>query len=665
MKVSLFQSRIITLCGLALLIFATTPGIGDIILSYPIKVGPGSSKRPEAQNLQDPNQRHQVNVDITAIPGYTLSGVSCHSAGWSGSAGHYSWVYEPEYSSTGYSGYFDGDVVPESTGGGGEGPPPDYHFDAYVHGGLDSFIVTPQGNNLVPVGESKEYTAKENGSAAESNWTWKTPDMPSGSTFTPSPPTGKTSVTAYCPEAGPYEIQAALASDQSGKTTACANYIPTGVQRLYAKQTNNASNWEEVEQSLPIQGGTTNSEVPVLYVPYTEDENGQSTTSVTLKAFAYPTSDFPEDSTIPDWSAEIDGQTYPQLSWDGQEEVTALQMEPGQHTISVECGNKLTVDIIVLKVDIEINNTPVDDDDAVCRYSTDPAERPTVSCRARIHGLTSGEKTIILTGNKVRFPDEGATSKSLLLPASGGWVSFLISGQIESDATNDALILAHLEEPDGLVLAREDLTVLWVELNIRVIQNAAFSEENDCSVKPIPEKLGAQKITDVSGSYDISPSLSYVVEICGNVKPANFENNIIIARDVIARFSALVKPSEDPQVSIQDPITRQQGGNDTGNALLQDQAPTPNGKIYDWDCPGFLLSAGTEPGKEWDDHTAVYVRKNFIQFTLFNGVRCSNDFPWYARISGELVDGIWFHYTRPNHSDDNAAGSGATGMTID
>ncbi len=231
--------------------------------------------------------------------------------------------------------------------------------------------MTPQGNNLVPVGESKEYTAKENGSAAESNWTWKTPDMPSGSTFTPSPPTGKTSVTAYCPEAGPYEIQAALASDQSGKTTACANYIPTGVQRLYAKQTNNASNWEEVEQSLPIQGGTTNSEVPVLYVPYTEDENGQSTTSVTLKAFAYPTSDFPEDSTIPDWSTEIDGQTYPQNTWDGQEEVTASQMEPGTHTISVSCGNTLSINVVVRGVDIQELASRNSDDIQVQCYEND------------------------------------------------------------------------------------------------------------------------------------------------------------------------------------------------------------------------------------------------------------------------------------------------------
>ena len=110
---------------------------------------------------------------------------------------------------------------------------------------------------------------------------------------TPNDTSGNTNTyDAYCTHAGSYTLQAEKHDDD--KITALATYIPTGVQRLYAKQTNNASNWEEVEQTLPIQGGTTNSEVPVLCVPYTEDENGQSTTSVTLKAFAYPTSDFPE-----------------------------------------------------------------------------------------------------------------------------------------------------------------------------------------------------------------------------------------------------------------------------------------------------------------------------------------------------------------------------------
>jgi hypothetical protein len=327
-------------------------------ISHSHNVGPGYSDTT-TENIPDKNQNWSIEVDIS------WSGGTLQNEGFTGDfsgsfSGGFSKLYTAGDSTTGYYGHFYGEIIPESMGGGGEGPPPDYRFDAYAKGGVDSFTVTPdQARIPVPASstDSTTFTATTN-----AKWIWAQ-TMPGS--FSANDTSGSNDTyDAYCTHAGSYTLQAEKHDD---KITALATYIPTGVQRLYAKQTNNASNWEEVEQTLPIQGGTTNSEVPVLCVPYTEDENGQSTTSVTLKAFAYPTSDFPEDSTIPDWSTEIDEQTYPQLAWDGQEEVTALQMEPGTHTISVECGNALKVEVIVIYVDLDVdtdrNNTLNDDDD--------------------------------------------------------------------------------------------------------------------------------------------------------------------------------------------------------------------------------------------------------------------------------------------------------------
>jgi hypothetical protein len=84
----------------------------------------------------------------------------------------------------------------------------------------------------------------------------------------------------------------------------------------------------------------------------------------------------------------------------------------------------------------------------------------------------------------LRFPEAGDTTKNVLLPASGKWVPFEISGEIGSAALKDAIIEARLAStcPDGGASAVGDLkgtkpaTVFWFDAaSIQLTQGGNYS----------------------------------------------------------------------------------------------------------------------------------------------------------------------------------------------
>ena len=137
----------------------------------------------------------------------------------------------------------------------------------------------------------------------------------------------------------------------------------------------------------------------------------------------------------------------------------------------------------VVKVDIEVNNTPETADDVVALYSDDPPLRPTVHCRARVQGLCSGSVPTVLTGtgDRIRFSGVADLTRTLSLPADGGWVGFDVSGQKVSGSINDTQIQAHLYDKNHCVCGSQRLTVLKVEIN-RVISDQLPNRE--CNVLP-------------------------------------------------------------------------------------------------------------------------------------------------------------------------------------
>ena len=336
-----------------------------------------------------------------------------------------------------------------------------------------------------------------------------------------------------------------------------------------------------------------------------------------------------------------------------------------------DCSDTDTVEFYIINVELESNNTAGQDDDIVVRYSTNPAGRPTIPCRARVQGLGSGSINVVLKnkagGGDLRFPGATDTTKTLSLPSSGAWVAFNISGQVKSTAMKDAIIEARLNAADGPICAEEDLTVLWVDnYALRDGQDDSFSADNDSQIKPDPALLGSQSLV---GDYITPATMARVVEIGADVNPSSFDDYIEFKRDNIADFLAY---QELPQAPIIVPnkthlnIPRNpNGGNDPMSSGNFDGLASSAGRIYDFDSPGH--ESTTLPNLPAG--IIMYYRYNFLEYTTYNGVRCSDDFAWFARVSTRKTtppgSAAYDFYTRPDHLDDNSAGSGPTSMDVD
>jgi len=125
----------------------------------------------------------------------------------------------------------------------------------------------------------------------------------------------------------------------------------------------------------------------------------------------------------------------------------------------VNCEDK--VKLTVLDVEIEINNTVAQNDDAVRVKSDVPVSRPTIPSRARLLGPPPGDVLLVLTNPdaRLRFPEATDTTKTLVLPQTGAWTAFEISGESPSMALDDALIVAHLDSATGSERGTENVTV--------------------------------------------------------------------------------------------------------------------------------------------------------------------------------------------------------------
>jgi hypothetical protein len=143
---------------------------------------------------------------------------------------------------------------------------------------------------------------------------------------------------------------------------------------------------------------------------------------------------------------------------------------PSSGTGGAPCGSGATCPAApptppAVAVEIEINNTPATTDDLVQLKCDHPAHRHKTPCRIRVKGTAPGPVFIVLTNpdGRLRFPDAADTTRSLTLPANGGWVPFEISGETGSSAIGDAKIEAHENTASGPVRGTKDATVFWFD----------------------------------------------------------------------------------------------------------------------------------------------------------------------------------------------------------
>ena len=328
-----------------------------------------------------------------------------------------------------------------------------------------------------------------------------------------------------------------------------------------------------------------------------------------------------------------------------------------------------TVDVYVVQGTIDVNGTSHNGDDVVCRYSTNPPGRPTVDCSTYLAGWPSDESdpTVVFSCPKLRFPLESDTSKTLSLDKGGNSSYFQISGHVQSETTGDAEIEARIPAEDNLLICVAPVTVLWVDgITMRDTQDAEFSMENNSEQKPIPQRLGLQYLIQ-----DITvESISHVIEFRGEVHPSDSFEHPNFDRDNIDEFVTLSYGETvfSPYMYSTNKIRGSISGNDTSSEWYRDDNSQLCGVIFDLDTPGFRTGMG-DLGIMNDVGTRIYMRCNFLEFAKLNGVRCSNDFPWFVRITAEKTGGpgvgTYQFLTREGHPSDNSAGMGQTSVTID
>jgi len=120
-----------------------------------------------------------------------------------------------------------------------------------------------------------------------------------------------------------------------------------------------------------------------------------------------------------------------------------------------------TVKLTVIDVEVEINDTPAQNDDVVRVKSDVPVIRSKVACRARVVGSPAADVVVVLANpnGRMRFPESADATKTLTLPRTGAWVAFEISGESASAALDDAIIVVHLDTATGSDCGSEDVTV--------------------------------------------------------------------------------------------------------------------------------------------------------------------------------------------------------------
>jgi len=307
----------------------------------------------------------------------------------------------------------------------------------------------------------------------------------------------------------------------------------------------------------------------------------------------------------------------------------------------------------------------------VPRHSTNPEEWPELECMVMTKGTEQSPVSVTLAGSKIRFEPGHVTSKTISVSGSD---VFSISGQTQSETMWDASVNATAHTDFGDISTNAAVTVVWVQpITIRTTPGESFSPNNQVQYRPHPDSLGA-RFYYMTDETNIATFIGYVVEIAGQVHPADFSGNLLFARDNTAMWQDVTCSGQSfpryPLVSntVQRlPIA--QRGNDAPPRNCM-STNVVNGFIFDYDAPGCYYDSLVlfPPG------TQMFLRYNFVEYAIWESStagfqRCSDDFPWHVRITttnmlyGPIT--VTNIQNRPGHPDDNSAGPGHTKMGRD
>ena len=144
-----------------------------------------------------------------------------------------------------------------------------------------------------------------------------------------------------------------------------------------------------------------------------------------------------------------------------------------------------SVTVNVIKLDIEINDTPATSDDYVGMREGTPLSVATTHCRVRAVGL-NGSVKLLLSSPQSRLTFESNPNVTV----SKGWSSFDIQGNIKSTAIGDAKIQFY--DGNGTAFGDADATVFWFD-------NSHINVSADGSYTIQSTAIGSAALAPMSG----------------------------------------------------------------------------------------------------------------------------------------------------------------------
>ena len=205
----------------------------------------------------------------------------------------------------------------------------------------------------------------------------------------------------------------------------------------------------------------------------------------------------------------------------------------------------------------------------------------------------------------------------------------------------------------GTNRAKVKFSVLWVTLSLRYGGSLEVSNDNGAKQNYIT-RLGVSHLGTFQDTSSI-PLWRTAVEIIGQVAPSNFEGEVQLNRNVIA--------ARDYRDKV---LSKSEGEHPDNSPFLFDfdpQSGMSNGKVYDLDGPGI----GMQYQPKFPVGTIARNRTNFKEWATFNGMKVSDDLPWFSRVSivknAQGFDVLENNFLVTQYATDHIAGVGATPLT--
>lgn len=223
-----------------------------------------------------------------------------------------------------------------------------------------------------------------------------------------------------------------------------------------------------------------------------------------------------------------------------------------------------------------------------------------------------------------------------------------IKGITESNAKDNYIIETIINgQVQASSLSKDKFSILWVTLTIR--NRDVVSSDNAARQNQIDD-IG----TDALGTIFSTGTMTVkawrtCVEIVGTVTPSDFTETISLPRS-IATSRAYLDMTLVPSLNLDNK-------SDPQNSRFVDFDPSPNGKIYDIDCPALFSTPNAPEG------VILRVRTNFTQFAQFQNKRVSGDLNWFSRLSIIKTQTGDVLRTQSDIINDNRSGTPSTPVT--